>query len=107
MAWRATIESWQARAWIDGDDVGRRCSRLPSHAALDQHLLDLADRLRRVETLRAGVGAVHDRVATVETERILEVVEPLARRLVAAVGEPAIGLQQRGRTQEAIRIPPV
>ena len=42
------------------------------------HLLDLGDRLRRVQVLRAGLGAVHDRVAAVEPERVLELVEPLA-----------------------------
>src|SRR5262245_4289312 len=59
---------------------------------LDHHLLDLGDRLGRIEVLRAGVRAVHDGVAAVEPERILEVVEALAGRLVAAVGEPALGL---------------
>src|SRR6185312_11830075 len=68
-----------------------------SNRPLDQHLLDLGDRLRRVEALRAGLGAVHDGVAAVEPERILEIVEPLALGLVAAVGQPAIGLQQDRR----------
>src|SRR4029078_8624741 len=73
----------------------------------DQHLLDLGDRLRRVEALRAGLGAVHDGVAAIEPERVLEVVESLALGLVAAVGEPAVGLQQDGGTEIAIAAPPV
>ena len=69
--------------------------------------LDLGDRLRRIEALRAGLGAVHDGVAAVEPERVFEIVEPLAGRLVAAVADPAVGLQQRGRAEIALRVPPV
>src|SRR5690606_1658104 len=60
-----------------------------------QHqLLDLADRLGRVQALRAGPGAVHDRVAAIQLERILEVVQARAGVLVAAVDDPAVRLQQ-------------
>src|SRR5262245_10210252 len=58
--------------------------RSRSNRALDHHLLDLGDGLRRVEALGAGFGAVHDGVAAVEPERILELVEALAPGLVAA-----------------------
>src|SRR5690606_3710537 len=80
-----------------------RSRRLPR----DHHLLDLRDRLGGVQPLGAGLGAVHDRVAAVELERILEVVEPLRRRLVAAVDEPAIGLQQDGGTEIFLAVPPI
>src|SRR5215211_220080 len=73
----------------------------------DHHLLDLRDGLGGVEALWAGVGAIHDRVATIEPERIVQGVEPLARRLVARVDEPAIGLEQRRRAEEAVAVPPV
>ena len=43
------------------------------------HLLDLGDRLGRVQPLGADLGAVHDGVAAIELERILEIVEPLLR----------------------------
>jgi hypothetical protein len=62
-------------------------------AAQDHQLFDLGDGLGRVQVLGAGSGAVHDRVAAVEPERVFERVEPRAGRLVAAVGDPAIGLQ--------------
>src|SRR3954471_19254536 len=71
------------------------------------HFLDLRDGLGGIEALRAGVGAVHDRVAAVEPERIVQGVEPLPRRLVARVDQPAIGLQEGGRAEKAIPIPPV
>ena len=60
-----------------------------SHPALDHHLLDFGNGFRRVQVLRADVGAVHDGVAAIEPERILEIVEPLAGRFVAGVGDPA------------------
>src|SRR5579883_730602 len=78
-----------------------------SNGPLDQQLLDLGDRLRRVEALRTGLGAVHDGVAAVEAERVLEIIEPLALGLVAAVGQPAIGLQQDRRAEVALALPPV
>src|SRR5216684_1212981 len=78
-----------------------------SNRPFDHHLLDLGDRLRRVEALGAGLGAIHDGVAAVEPERIFQLVEPLALGLVAAVGQPAIGLQQDGGPEIALAGPPV
>src|SRR5262245_45849341 len=78
-----------------------------SYLPLDHHPLDLGDRLGGIEPLRAGLGAVHDGVAAIEPERVLENVEPLAGRLVAAVVEPAARLQQRGGAEEALAVPPV
>ena len=73
----------------------------------DHHLLHLGDRLGRVEALRAGLRAVHDGVAAIEAEGILEIVEALAGRLVARIDQPAIGLEQRGRAEIALAIPPI
>src|SRR5687767_11114881 len=62
----------------------RTCTS-PSDHPFQHQPPDIHDRLGRVQPLRADLGAVHDRVAAIELERILKVVEPLARRLVAAV----------------------
>src|SRR6185312_8108525 len=56
---------------------------------LDHLQLELGDRFRRVEALRAGLGSIHDGVAAVEPERVFEIVEPL-------VGP-----------EEAVAVPPV
>ena len=80
-------------------DLSFRHARPASDRPLQQQLLGLGDRLGGVQALGADVGAVHDRVAAVEAERVLELVEPLAGRLVAAVGEPAIGLEQDRRAR--------
>src|SRR6188472_3755784 len=79
----------------------------PLHLPLDHHALDLGDGLGRVEALGAGLGAIHDGVAAVEPERVLEIVEAVTGRLVAAVLQPSVGLKQRGRTKEALAVPPI
>ena len=85
----------------------RSCaSRGPSDRALHQEFLDLADRPRGIEALRADVDAVHDRVAAEQAVRVLEVVEALVGRLVARVGDEAVGLQQARRADELVRVPP-
>src|SRR5690606_5107110 len=61
---------------------------------LQHQLLDGADGLGGVQPLRAGPRAVHDGVAAVELERILEVVQARAGVLVAGVDDPAVGLEQ-------------
>src|SRR6516165_2157245 len=78
-----------------------------SHLPLDHHPLDLGDGLGGVEALRAGLGAVHDGVAAIEPERVLELVEPLAGCLVAAVHDPAVCLEQDRGAEEAVFVPPI
>src|SRR3569833_1962451 len=53
--------------------------------ALHHLALVIGDRLGRVETLGAGLGAVHDGVAAIKPEGFFEIVEPLASRFIAAV----------------------
>src|ERR1700758_4517714 len=86
---------------------GVATASIGSAVPLDEHFLDLRDRLGGIEILRADVGAVHDGVAAVEPEGILELIEPLAGRLVAAVDDPAVGGEQCRRTEEALAAPPV
>src|SRR5690606_16632989 len=75
--------------------------------AFHHELLDLRDCLGGVEPLRAGLRTVHDGVAAIEAERILEVVEALARHLIAGVRDPAVSLQQDGRAEVTLAVPPV
>ena len=79
----------------------------PSHrcaSTINSLILPIA--LRRVEVLRADVDAVHDGMAAEQAVRVLEVVEALGGRLVARVGDEAVGLQQAGRADELVRVPP-
>src|SRR5687767_2899089 len=81
--------------------------REPSSGPLRDQLLGLGERLGGVQPLGADVRAVHDRVAAIEAERIVKLVEPLASRFIAAVGKPSIGLEQHCGTQELVAVPPV
>ena len=87
--------------------AARRSRRPASQPPLDHHGLDVRDRLGRVEALGAGLGAVHDRVAAIKAERVLEIVEPVAPRFVARIDEPAVGLEQDRRAKVAVAGPPV
>ena len=55
-------------------------------------LLDHANGLGRIQMLRASVGAVHDGLAAIQLERIVECVQALLRELIARIGDPAIRL---------------
>src|SRR6059058_6134716 len=77
-----------------------------SDRAADQHFLDLADRLVRIQALRAHVRAIHDRLAAEQAVRVFQVVQALVGRFVARVGDEAVGLQQAGRADELVRVPP-
>src|SRR3546814_1813470 len=59
------------------------------------------------QALGANVRAVHDGVAAIEAERVLKLIQPFARHFVTAVGQPAIGLQQDRRAEEAVGVPPL
>jgi len=63
-----------------------------SDAALNHQLLELCDRLGRIQTLGARFGAIQNGLAPIKSEPILEVIEPIAGRLVARIVHPAIGL---------------
>src|SRR6266567_3077613 len=78
-----------------------------SDLTLDHLQLQLGNRLGRIEALRAGLGAVHDGVAAVEPERVLEIVEAFAGGLVARILDPACRLQQRGGAEETLAVPPI
>src|SRR5690349_3018395 len=54
-----------------------RPSSCASNSPFDQQFLDLADRPRRVEPLRAHVDAIHDGVAAEQAVRVFKVVEAL------------------------------
>jgi hypothetical protein len=46
-------------------------------------------------------------MAAIQAEGIVELVEPLAGPIVAAVHDPAVGLQQDRGPQIALTVPPV
>ncbi len=71
------------------------------------HLLGFGNCLCRVEALGTGVRAIHDRVATIETESIFQLVQTLTGHLVTAIGKPAVSLEEDGRAQKLVAVPPI
>jgi len=46
-------------------------------------------------------------VAAIQTERVFERIQPFARGLVAAIHDPAVGLEQHSGAKKAVAVPPV
>src|SRR5262245_7016294 len=88
-------------------DIPRPFASAKSDLPLDHLQLEPGDCFRGIESLRARLGAVHDGVAAIETERVLEIVKPLAGGFIARIRDPARRLQQRGRAEEAVAVPPI
>jgi len=90
---------------------GHRRSSLESRFSLlgdtSQELLDLSDGSARVQTLGAGLGAVHDGVTSVDTEGVSEPVQSLCLLSISTVNDPSVGLHQNSWTQISVSIPPV
>ena len=78
-----------------------------SHSRKRHLLLDLRDRLARVQALGADAGAVEDGVASVQTHAVVQHGFALGLVLVAGVGEPAVGCQQDGGAEVFFAVPPV
>ncbi len=70
-------------------------------------LLQFGDGLAGVETLRAHLRAIQDGVAAVDAEGVFQIVEAFAGRFVAAIGNPAMRLQQGGRAEKPVAVPPI
>lgn len=72
-----------------------------------KQFLDLRNGTSWIQTLGTGARAVHDGVATVNAEGILQLAQTLRSVLVTRVDDPAIGLHQHSRAQILLGIPPV
>ena len=86
-------------------------------------MLDHPDRLAWVEAFGAGLGAVHDGVAAVELEAVVQRLQTLLGLLVSRINDPAVGLhiiqindirlydviylEENGRSKVLIGAPPV
>ena len=60
------------------------------HSSKGHRLLNLRNRLARIQPLRARSRAVQDRVASVQAHAIVQHLFPLGLVLVAGIGEPAV-----------------
>mmetsp|Transcript_45657 Transcript_45657/g.102900 ORF Transcript_45657/g.102900 Transcript_45657/m.102900 type:complete len:207 (-) Transcript_45657:234-854(-) len=69
--------------------------------------LNLGDSFARVQVLGARLAAIHDRLAPVHLESVVEERQALLLLSVPAVCQPTVRLQQDGGPQVLILIPPV
>ena len=74
---------------------------------LRQFLLDGRNGLSRIQTLGAHLGAVHDGVATIQLEGIVQLGQPLAGRTVPRILNPPVSLHEDSRSKVLIGIPPI
>jgi len=83
----------QAGRFINRPDL----SVFLSTASLQHQFLDFADGFRGVQSFRTGARAIHDRMATIEFEGIFQIIQTCTGVFIAAIDDPAIGLQQNRR----------
>ena len=76
-------------------------------AACDHPFLELGDGSGGIEALRTGDCAIHDGVTTIQPERVLKCVESLTGSLIAAIDDPAVGLQQDRGPKKPFTGPPI
>ena len=89
------------------DTCGTQYSKHIHSLRKRQALLNLSNRLRRVQTLRTRPAAVQDGVAPVQAHAVVELIQPLTGRFIARVGDPAVGLEEDGRAEVLLAVPPV
>jgi len=72
-----------------------------------QPLLNLGNRLARIQVFGADLGTVHNRVTAVQFEGVVQFRQALGGAAVPTVLNPTKGLHQNGRTEILVRVPPI
>jgi hypothetical protein len=70
-------------------------------------LLDFSNGKSRVQTLRACPRAIKDGMTAIHAHAVVESVESLARLFVTRVIDPTIALEENGRAEILLAVPPV
>src|SRR3982750_463851 len=70
--------------------------RYLSRNPLNHFLLDLPYGFGRIKSFGAGACTVHNRMAAIEFKRIFQVIKSFPCRFISAIGNPSVGLEQRG-----------
>ena len=82
--------------------------RHESQEPLNDHLLlDFSDGFAWVEPLGACARTVHDSVATVELEVVVQSLQTLLCGFITRVNDPTVRLHQHSRAEILVAIPPV
>lgn len=88
------------------------CYQLPvqvltGHFLMRQLLLDLGNGFTRVQVFGADLGTVHDRMASIKLECIVQFRQSLLGRAIPRVFDPTVCLHQNRRSQVLVGIPPI
>lgn len=78
-----------------------------SALTLNHFLFDFRNRLRRIQILGTSVCTVHDRMTTIKTERVFQLIEPLTLCVVPCICDPPPCIQKNSRPHKPVRIPPI
>ena len=74
--------------------------------AVQQHRSNVTNRLCWVQTLRTHIDAILNAMASKNTEGIIKLRQPIFSRGITTVRQEAVGLQQAGRADKSIWVPP-
>jgi len=70
-------------------------------------LLDLSNGLSGIQVLWTNLGTVHNGVATIQLEGIVQIVQSFLCHLVTRILDPSVRLHQNSRPEVLVGIPPV
>ena len=93
-----------AGCFLDSETQKAACTS--SNHTLQDDFFDFADGARGVQVFRTRVHTVHDGVAAEQAVWVVQVVQTFGGDGVAAVGDEAVGVEQAGRADEFVGIPP-
>ena len=74
---------------------------------LREFLLNLSDGFPRIQMLRTNFSTIHNRMTTIQFERIVQFRQPLILKFIARILNPPVRLHQNRRSEIFIGIPPV
>lgn len=106
-AWWSTVNRSHGIFWYKNLRRLERAFRIRGGRAEGHVLLNLGNRLSRVQTLGACPRAVEDGVAAVEREGVFQLLATLLALGVTRVSHPAVGLHEHRRTEVLVLVPPV
>jgi len=84
------------RSALRCEAVARTGLRRRAAGAVEDRFLHLADGLGDLDLAGAGLGAVEDGAAAPHALAVVQPLQPLARRVVAAVEDEAVRVHDRG-----------
>ena len=100
--------SWLQRSKVLHPSSCRHlCTARRTSMCRRQLLLDVGNGLSRIQMFGTNLGAIHNRVASIQLEGIIQFFQSLFGGTITRILNPTIGLHQHGWSQILVCIPPV